>query len=160
MDGAFELQTTEDRGEGVFATRSFRVGGVVMVGYIDRELNHNQRHASQIGENRFVLHGGLLPKVNHSCDPNCGIRPNPTGAHDLIARKPIASGDEITFDYAMRNYSVEYFPSRCRCASDHCRSSITGWKDLPDQRKADYDGFIAPYLIDIGNRRTSLGSQD
>jgi hypothetical protein len=99
-----------------------------------------------------VLHGGLIPKVNHSCDPNCGVRPNTTGGHDLIARQPITTGEEITFDYAMRNYSVEYFPDHCRCGSRHCRDHITGWKDLPAQRKADYHGFIAPYLISIDKK--------
>ena len=66
-----------------------------------------------------------------------------------MARTPIAAGQEITFDYAMRNYSVEYFAAHCRCGSSRCRDRITGWKDLPAQRKADYDGFVAPYLTDI-----------
>lgn len=99
-----------------------------------------------------MLHGGFIPKVNHSCEPNCGIRPNASGAHDLIARKTIAPGEEITFDYAMRNYSVEFFPSHCRCGSRQCRDRITGWKDLPAQRKVDYRGFVAPYLLDIDRR--------
>ncbi|HEX2301639.1 MAG TPA: hypothetical protein VHH34_24565, partial [Pseudonocardiaceae bacterium] len=58
-------------------------------------------------------------------------------------------GDEITLDYAMCNYTVEHFLARCRCGTQHCRGRITGWKDLPGHRKADYAGFIAPYLIDI-----------
>jgi uncharacterized protein len=149
MDDGFELQTTDNKGEGVFATRSFQLGETVLVGRIDRELDHNHPHASQISKERFVLHGGLIPKVNHSCEPNCGIRPNTSGAHDLVARESIGLGEEITFDYAMRNYSVEYFPNHCRCGSRHCRDRITGWKDLPAQRKVDYHGFVAPYLIGI-----------
>ncbi|MGO4754534.1 hypothetical protein AB4212_39045 [Streptomyces sp. 2MCAF27] len=64
--------------------------------------------------------------------------------------------NEITFDYAMRNYSVDYFAARCRCGSRRCRGRITGWRDLPAQRKADYHGFAAPYLIEI-DRRDSRG---
>jgi hypothetical protein len=56
-------------------------------------------------------------------------------------------------DNAMRNYSVEYFAAHCRCGSSRCRDRITGWKDLPAQRKADYDGFVAPYLTDIDDTR-------
>lgn len=41
-----------------------------------------------------LRHAGLIPRVNHSCDPNCGIRLNSAGAHDLIARAPIATGTE------------------------------------------------------------------
>jgi uncharacterized protein len=147
MNDGFELRMTGNRGEGVFATGSLQLSETVLVGRIDRELDHNHPHASQIGEDRFVLHGGLIPKVNHSCEPNCGIRPNASGAHNLVARKPITPGEEITFDYAMRNYSVEYFPDHCRFGSCHCRDHITGWKDLPAQRKVDYHGFVAPYLI-------------
>ncbi|MFH8670317.1 SET domain-containing protein-lysine N-methyltransferase [Streptomyces anulatus] len=76
MDDGFELRGTPGKGEGIFATRPFRVGETVMVGVIDRELDRNHSHASQVGAQRFVLHGGLVPKVNHSCEPNCGIRLN------------------------------------------------------------------------------------
>src|SRR6266436_2077343 len=68
VNGDYELQRTESKGEGVFATRSFQAGETVMVGVIDRELDHNDAHASQVSETRFVLHGGLITKVNHSCE--------------------------------------------------------------------------------------------
>ncbi len=100
--------------------------------------------------------GGLVTKVNHSCDPNCGIRLNFSGAHNFVAREPIVAGQEITFDYAMRNYTVEHFPAHCQCGSRHCRDHITGWKDLPGQRKADYRGFVAPYLPDIDNQCATM----
>ncbi|MGH2731946.1 MAG: SET domain-containing protein-lysine N-methyltransferase [Actinomycetota bacterium] len=144
-----ELRMTVDKGEGVFATRHFRVGETVMVGVIERRLAKNTAHASQVSRSEFVLLGGMGPKVNHSCDPNCGVRLNESGAYDLMARRIITPGDEITFDYAMRNYSIENFPSRCRCGSEICRGSVTGWKDLPDERKVAYRGLIAPYLLEI-----------
>ena len=95
------------------------------------------------------LHRGKITKVNHSCSPNCGISLNITGAHDFIAMQAIEIGDEITFEYAMRNYCIEYFPYKCRCGSKNCRTSITGWKNLPDSFKSKYKGFVAPYLIEI-----------
>ena len=152
MNGGYELQRTDAKGAGVFATRSFQAGETVMVGVIDRELDHNHSHASQVSEKRFVLHGGLITKVNHSCEPNCGIHLNASGAHDFVARQPITAGQEITFDYAMRNYTVEHFAAHCQCGSPRCRDRITGWKDLPAERKADYRGFVAPYLTDIDNQ--------
>src|ERR1019366_1940694 len=115
VNGGCEIQRTDAKGAGVFATRSFQVGETVMVGVIDRELDHNHSHAS-------------------------------------VPRQPIAAGQEITFDYAMRNYSVEYFAAHCQCGSPRCRDRITGWKDLPAERKADYRGFVAPYLTDIDNQ--------
>ena len=155
MNDGYELQRTDAKGQGVFATRSFQVSETVIIGVIDCEVDHNHSHASQLSQTRFVLHGGLIPKVNHSCEPNCGIHLNASGAHDLVARRHITAGQEITFDYAMRNYSVEHFAAHCRCGSLRCRDRITGWKDLPAKRKADYQGFVAPFLTDIDNRRAA-----
>src|SRR5665811_790598 len=131
MKDGFELRGTEGRGEGIFAMRSFKTREIVMVGIIEKELEGNHSHASQIGENKYVLHAGSISKVNHSCDPNCGISVNETGAHDFVAIRDIIVNEEITFDYAMRNYGVNYFPKQCMCGSENCRGRITGWKDLP-----------------------------
>ena len=147
MKTGFELRETSEKGEGIFATRSFKDGEIVMVGIIEKVLEENNSHASQVGENEYVLHAGLVCKVNHSCDPNCGIRVNETGAHDFVAIRDIIVNEETTFDYAMRNYGVDYFPKQCMCGSKRCRGKITGWKDLPDKKKKEYEGFVAPYLL-------------
>ena len=55
MDDGFELQMTDNRGEGVFATRSFQLGETVLVGRIDRELDHNHPHDPFL-QVRFFLH--------------------------------------------------------------------------------------------------------
>ncbi len=149
MKDGFELRETEGRGEGIFATRSFKARETVMVGIIEKVLDGNHSHASQTGENKYVLHAGSISKVNHSCNPNCGISVNETGAHDFVAMRDINVNQEITFDYAMRNYGVNYFPKQCMCGSKGCRGKITGWKDLPDERKKIYKGFIAPYLLEL-----------
>jgi uncharacterized protein len=49
----------------------------------------------------------------------------------------------------MRNYTVEHFPGGCLGGADICRGSVTGWKDLSAERKADYEGLVAPYLLEI-----------
>jgi len=152
MKDGFELRGTEGKGEGIFATRSFKTGETVMVGRIEKVLDGNYSHASQIGENKYVLHAGSISKVNHSCDPNCGISVNATGAHDFVAMRDITVNEEITFDYAMRNYGVNYFLTQCICGSQRCRGKITGRKDLPDERKKIYEGFVAPYLLELDAR--------
>ncbi len=149
LKDGFELRESAGKGEGVVATRSFKAGETVMVGFIKKMLDRNHSHASQIGENKYVFHAGLTSKVNHSCDPNCGISVNETGAHDYVAIRDIVVNEEITFDYAMRNYGVDYFPKQCICGSERCRGRITGWKDLPDEWKNKYEGFVAPYLLEL-----------
>ncbi len=86
------------------------------------------------------------PKVDHSCDPNCGVRLSDGQAFDFVARQRIAVGQELTFDYAMRNFTIDHFPAVCLCCATRCRSSVTGWKDVPAARKADYGELVAPYL--------------
>lgn len=149
MNVGFELRTSPQKGEGIFATKAFTTDEIVMEGKIEKILKENNSHASQIGINKYILHAGLISKVNHSCGPNCGIRVNEDGAHDFVARRDIAIDEEITFDYAMRNYGVDYFPPKCMCGSPLCRGTITGWKDLPNDRKKMYEGFIAPYLLEL-----------
>ena len=155
MDEKLELRDTPEKGEGVFATKPFKVGDIVMVGVIDRVVDANCAHASQIAENQFALHAGLISKVNHSCDPNCGVGVNETGAHDFVAKRDISVNEEITFDYAMRNYTIDHFPKMCKCGSNKCRGTITGWKDLSPEKKEEYEGFVAPYLLEIDTKGTS-----
>jgi uncharacterized protein len=124
-----------------------------MVGFLIGAVAGNHSHATQVGPSRWALHGGLGPKVNHSCDPNCGVRLNEAEAFDFVARRAIGRGQELTFDYAMRNFTVDHFPSTCLCGASQCRGSVTGWKDLPEQRKADYGELVAPYLRTMDDDR-------
>jgi hypothetical protein len=146
----YELQLNPDgTGDGVFATRPLHIGETAMIGVIEGSLSGNDSHATQVSRTKWIRHGGLGPKVNHSCDPNCGVRLNETGACDFVVRREIATGEELTFDYAMRNYSIEHFPGSCLCGAETCRGSVTGWKDLSRDQKAEYDGEVLPYLLEL-----------
>lgn len=139
-------RTADGTGDGVLATRAFAAGETVMVGFLVGVLAGNDSHATQVGPDSWARHGGLGPKVNHSCDPNCGVRLNAGQAFDYVARRPIAAGQELTFDYAMRNHTIDHFPQTCLCGAAECRGTITGWKDLPEARRAAYEPLVAPYL--------------
>jgi hypothetical protein len=150
----YELRRgVDDRDDGVFATRGFAVGDTVMLGVPGRPAPANHSHANQVSLTQWVFEDGLGAKVNHSCAPNCGVRANAAvEGFDFVAVAPIAPGEEITFDYAMRNYVIEHFPVRCLCGSEHCRGRITGWRDLPAERKEAYGELVAPYLLEADAR--------
>lgn len=148
----YELKPMEGKGEGMIATKPFVAKEVVMKGKIAKVLGGNHSHASQMGENTWAIHEGIIHKVNHSCDPNCGIRLNETGAHDIVAIKPIAQDEELTLDYAMRNYQIDHFPYECQCGAAKCRTHITGWKDLPQDVKDAYAPWAAPYLLELDKK--------
>jgi hypothetical protein len=145
-EGVVLRRAPDGTGDGVLVTRAFEAGETVMVGFLVGALSGNDSHATQVGSQSWARHGGLGPKVNHSCDPNCGVRLNGGQAFDFVARRAIAAGQEITFDYAMRNFTIDHFPAVCLCGATRCRGSVTGWKSLPAQRKADYGDLVAPYL--------------
>jgi hypothetical protein len=145
-EGVMLRRSSDGKGDAVLATRAFAAGETVMVGFLIGALTGNDSHATQIGPDRWARHGGLGPIVNHSCDPNCGVRLNDEQAFDFVARRSIDAGQELTFDYAMRNFTIDHFPAVCLCGARQCRGSVTGWKDLPAARKADYGELVAPYL--------------
>ncbi len=155
-EGVLLRRTADGKGDGVLATRRFVSGDTVMVGFLIGPLTGNDSHATQVGPDRWARHGGLGPKVNHSCDPNCGVRINAEQAFDFVARRPIDAGQEVTFDYAMRNYTIDHFPAVCLCGAAECRGSVTGWKDLPIARKADYGELVAPYLREMDAGMSSV----
>ena len=55
----------------------------------------------------------------------------------------------------MRNHAIEHFPARCLCGADACRGQVTGWKDLPAERKAAYGDLVAPYLLEADAGRAA-----
>lgn len=157
-EGVRLRRAPDGTGDGVLATQPFATGDTVMVGFLIGELTGNDSHATQVGPDRWARHGGLGPKVNHSCDPNCGVRLNEGHAFDFVARRAIAAGGELTFDYAMRNFTIDHFPAICLCGAERCRGSVTGWKDLPAARKADYGELVAPYLRAMDERSAAVAT--
>ncbi len=147
-----KIEKTTLKGKGVFASKLFKKEECVIKGLIEERLSINHSHASQIGINEFVLHNEEIRNVNHSCAPNCGINVNEAGAHDLIAIRDIMKGEEIVFDYAMRNYTVEHFLEECKCGTPQCRGKITGWKNLSAEKKREYKPWAAPYLLELERR--------
>ena len=78
--------------------------------------------------------------LNHSCDPNLGMR----GEITFVAMRSIRSGEELTHDWAMTDdddYSIE-----CNCGAPDCRKTLTGkdWQ-RPDLQER-YAGYFSTYL--------------
>ena len=104
MSGGYELQRTDAKGEGVFATRSFQVGETVMAGVIEP----NSTAITPMPRQRETVRAAR--RANRQGEPlvraELRIQLNASGARNFVARQPITASQEITFDYAMRNYTV------------------------------------------------------
>jgi SET domain-containing protein len=81
--------------------------------------------------------------LNHSCDPNVGVR----GQITFVTMRDVPAGAELTIDYAMidadRSERME-----CSCGAPECRKIITGddWR-LPDLQRR-YAGYFSRYIVD------------
>jgi len=149
-----EKRKSRIEGRGLFAKAHIEKGEIVVVkgGYV---LTRNQRDAIgkelgpseiQITEDLFIgpatadeREGGMM-HLNHSCEPNLGIK----GQIVYVALRDIAIDEELTFDYAMN--ADEPDEMTCRCGAASCRGTITGadWKKPEIQRK--YAGYFSWFI--------------
>lgn len=158
LSDKIEKRNSEITGCGIFAKKFIHAGEVVCVkgGHI---LKKNELFSSSVINSYHPISDELFIAakteqeeefvkiyINHSCDPNCGIR----GEITFVAMRDIQVGEEITFDYAfLDNENYEFV---CSCGSKNCRHKVTGydWKIKAIQEK--YYPYFASYLkekIDI-----------
>jgi len=139
----FEIRRSSIQGRGAFATRRIRAGQRV-VEYTGEHITPDEGDAryEEDGMGRhhtflFTLDddtvvdgargGNEARYINHSCDPNCEAVIE-KGHIWIYARRPIAPGEELTYDYQYERFDWhtkkdEAFYA-CRCGTAKCRGSI------------------------------------
>jgi len=77
--------------------------------------------------------------INHSCDPNAWL-----DGLDLVARRSIAAGEQITMDYAtFSNEALQ--PFTCKCSAPNCRGVIRG-SDYRESFIEQYGDHVSDYV--------------
>lgn len=139
-------------GKGFFAIESIKKGETVFIkgGFI---VKKNEVYSTStinsylpisdnycIGATSINEEKNIKLYINHSCNPNCGMK----GEITFIAIRNIKKGEELTIDYAF--IDNEEYSFICNCGSNNCRNIITGydWK-IPDIQIKYYD-YFAQYL--------------
>ena len=100
----------------------------------------------------------LGDSINHSCEPNCGMR----NATTIVAMRDIATGEELTFDYSMSDAS-NYDEFDCNCGTTLCRRHVRADDWQLDTLRHRYQGFFSPYIqrkIDAERHRSLLTKRD
>jgi hypothetical protein len=140
-------------GKAVFAAQNFAQGDTLLrfagrrVRHVPLDAQGSRDRFVQVGDGEYLGPSGRVDDlVNHSCDPNAGLRFQDRGVF-LIAIRPIARGEEVTWDYSttLRD-SAWRMP--CDCRSAQCRGMIGDFATLPDARRAWFveRDLVAPYL--------------
>ncbi|MCP3728929.1 SET domain-containing protein-lysine N-methyltransferase [Sphingomonas sp. MG17] len=142
-------------GKAVYATVRFAEGAELMR-FTGRRFRTNEIPSLMRGsDDRFVQvtpdhymgpSGQLDDLVNHSCDPNAGLRFTEDGVI-LVAIRDIASGDEISWDYST-TLAQSNWHMICQCRSDACRRVIGNFDTLEADRQEFFRArnLVAPYL--------------
>ncbi|MEI8229563.1 MAG: SET domain-containing protein-lysine N-methyltransferase [Candidatus Peregrinibacteria bacterium] len=110
-------------------------------------------HYFQIAADEYIgSSGGLDDLINHSCEPNCGIREK-DGRFFLCAIRDLPAGTEISFDYSTVMNDGSY-KMDCACGSPVCRRVVGDFRDLPEHLMIKYLGLgiVLPYIAkDFGH---------
>jgi uncharacterized protein len=136
---------TSNKGFGVFANRNFFIGEVVVYGKAIEILEGRTNHSFQIDDNTHVQLDKISRTINHSCEPNTGVRNNAFQAYDFIALRSIKRGEEITWDYETTEY-ISIAVENCLCCSKNCRKLLRGFKYRANELIKTYGIYIADYL--------------
>lgn len=143
---------------GLFATRSIAPGERVILfeerphelvsrSHVEREWNERQlawfrRYAWPLTDEVWVIWSRDPEEwkpVNHSCDPSAWLE-----GLDVVARRPLEPGDEITLDYAtFCNGQMPAF--ECECDAAGCRGMVRGNDYLRDF-VARYGDHVSDYV--------------
>ena len=151
-----EIRRSPIHGKGLFARRALARGEIVAIkgGHvldaaglaavrdriafsyiqIERGFYIGARTRAEVAANKIF--------VNHSCDPNVGIR----GQVVFVTMRPVRAGEELTYDWAMEEMSATGPATRCTCGAPRCRGLLTGrdWRRPELQRR--YRGFFSAYI--------------
>jgi len=139
----FKIRRSGISGRGAFATRPI-ARGEQLIEYVGERITHavaDARYddATMASHHTFLfavsrqtvidasVGGNEARYINHSCDPNCDAVIE-RGRVFIRARRPIAVGEELAYDYAYARDGSETVEDvaryACRCGATKCRGTI------------------------------------
>jgi hypothetical protein len=142
-------------GKAVYAAQGFAEGEAI-IRFTGRRFRADQVPSLMRGSSdRFVQvtpqhfmgpSGKIDDLINHSCDPNAGLR-FAGGSVTLVAVRDIAAGEEIAWDYST-TLAESNWHMICQCRSPECRRVIGNFSTLSQERQEWFRSrnLVAPYL--------------
>ncbi len=142
-------------GIGVFSASSFKKGDIIFIlkgkirKYYIRNHRDSVRYPNWVGleKNAWIDPDGICQSINHSCDPNMGIK----GRVEFIALNNIKKGEELTFDYSITEDDI-FWKFKCNCRSRKCRKVLHSIQSLPKPIFRRYLPYIPNYFQRVYNK--------
>lgn len=139
-------------GKGVFASSGIKKGELIMkfkgkiisgdqLDKITKAGRNTLVDPLHISEKKFMLILEPYVLVNHSCNPNAGLKRN----INLVALRNIKKDEEIFYDYS----SVWWEGFRCRCGQPNCRKYVSTFHSIPKkiQKKYIKMGIVPKFIL-------------
>jgi uncharacterized protein len=112
-------------GLGLFANRDFKKGEHI-IEYKGEKISDTEAN-KRGGKYLFTLNddwtidgkgrANIARYINHSCRPNCYPELDDAEEHvNIYAKRNIATGEELTYNYGKQYFDIEIKPHGCRCA--------------------------------------------
>ena len=136
-------------GLGVFAGENIKKGESIQYikgeakFYVPKNKSESLSYPNWIGvgKNKWIDPDYPNKYLNHSCNPNSGIK----GKVTMIALKDIKEGEEVTIDYSIieGDYMWEM---KCKCDESNCRGIIGSVQFLPKKQFDKYMPYVPKYF--------------
>jgi SET domain-containing protein len=146
-----EIRPSEIAGDGVFALEDIPTD-VVFAELTGKRISEDEADVMleqgtlraddvfQIQEEEYLVLDVLPVRINHSCEPNAGVR----GENQLIALRDIHAGEEITYDYStVVGADNDGWKMQCHCGSSICRSIVGSVLSISPERLSFYRAHAA-----------------
>ncbi len=151
---AFKIRRSAIAGRGAFAVRAI-TKGERLIEYLGERISHavaDDRYDDESMRNHHTFlfsvssrtvidasRGGNDARfINHSCAPNCEAVIQKSRVF-IVARKPIALGEELFYDYGYERDGSETPEDEmryaCRCGAARCRGTILAPKKPARKKK-------------------------
>jgi len=157
---AVTVRASPIEGLGLFAARALQEREIIHRVNVVREITADAPLRTGLGERfdhcdypdgKVVLIGFPSRHLNHSCDPNAYLRYE-AGACHVIARRPVAVGEEVTVDYNVNIAGGTAWP--CHCGSPRCSGTVVGdFFLLPAEIQSEYRPLLADWFVRRHARR-------
>ncbi len=138
-------------GLGVNAGENIKAGQVItrVEGPIRFKVNKNKKDALAnpnwfgIEKDQWIEPGKPHKFLNHSCNPNAGMR-----GRTVLALRDINEGEEITIDYSIIE-ADDRWELNCLCGAENCRKTIRSIQSLPQKTFQSYLPYIPRYFQEV-----------